>query len=362
MRRKIFCVGAWLLLFSMIIGRAESAQPMAEWINWPDSEIHPAKGTVCGMAVDRTTGDLFVVVNPYHAELWKSMDQGETFASKGTLGGLPINSYSFCADPAGKRLACFFAYPDGGGMVTDGGATLAKFSTIAPTGSVPPITIDIPKVNRNCFECGVVDWEATGKACMGMTHETHGVLVLSTDSGSTWKVLGTGFTLPVGIFDPQTLLVGNHSLQRSTDGGVTWTKVCDLPKTSLSAAYSAEGTAIIVYKGAGYLLTENGLLVTRDKGATWKAMGAPINVCSAPNKFRVSGPFFGADENHILLVGMDGVFLTVNGGANWKKVASYPSDDPGFPVHSCFAWDPVHNIVYAARSGKPALVCRLPSP
>jgi len=107
------------------------------------------------------------------------------------------------------------------------------------------------------------------------------------------------------------------------------------------------------------LATENGLLVSKDKGATWKALGAPINICNAPNKFRVSGLFFGADENHILLVGMDGVFRTADGGASWKKVAPYPSDDPGFPMHSCFAWDPVHNIVYAARSGKPALLCRL---
>ena len=209
----------------------------------------------------------------------------------------------------------------------------------------------------------MVDWEATGTACLAMTHETHGVLVLSTDSGATWKVLGKDFALPVGIFDPQTLLVGNYKigLQRSTDGGATWTKVCDLPRTSLSAAYAAEGTSIIVYKGAGYLLTENGLLVSKDKGATWTTLGAPVKTCSPPGKFRVSGPFFGADKKHILVVGMDGVFQTANGGADWKKVASYPSSDPEFPVHSCFAWDSAHNIVYAARAGKPGLLCQLPS-
>jgi len=347
----------------MIIGRAESAEPMAEWINWPDSEIHPAKGTVGGMAVDRTTGDLFAVVHPYHAELWKSTDQGKTFNKKGSLGGLPINSYSFCADPGGKRLACFFAYPDGGGMVTDGGGTLTKFGIIVPPGAEPSTPIDTSKVNKQCFDAGAVDWEATGKACLGMTHETHGVLVLSTDCGATWKILGKDFTYPVGIFDPKTLLAGNSKigLQRSTDGGSAWTKVCDLPKSSLTPAFAAEGTTIVVFKGAGYLATENGLLVSKDKGATWKALGATIIICSPPNKFNVSGPFFGADENHILLVGMDGVFQTADGGASWKKVAPYPSNDPGFPVHSCFAWDPAHNIVYAARSGKPALLCQLPS-
>jgi hypothetical protein len=344
------------------MGRAESEEPLAEWKSWPDSELHPAKGSVCGMVVDRTTGDLFAAVKPYRAELWKSTDQGKSFvALKGVIGGLPINSYSFCADPAGKRLACFFAY--GGGMVTDGGARLTKFGTIIPAEAVHCVSMDISRVNRNCFELGVVDWEATGTASLAMTHETHGVLLLSTDSGATWKVLGEDFTLPVGIFNPQTLLAGNCKigLRRSTDGGATWTKVCDLPKTSLSSAYAAEGTSIIVYRGAGYLLTENGLLLSRDKGATWTNLGAPIRICRPPNKFRASGPFFGADEKHILLVGMDGVFQTASGGANWRKVAPYPSNDPAFPPHSCFAWDPVHNIAYAARAGKPGLLCQLPS-
>ena len=347
----------------MFIGRIESAEPMAEWVNWPDSEIHPDKGNVSGVAVDRVTGDLLVIGRPYRPLVWKSTDQGKTFiAAKGSLAGLPANSYSLCMDPAGNRMACFFPR-GGGGMVTDGGATLTPFGIVIPTGTVPSTSIDVSKVNQYGLDVGVVDWGATGKACLVMTHETHGVLVLSTDSGATWKVLGKDFSFPVGIYDPQTLLVGNSKsgLQRSTDGGVTWTKVCDLPKTSLANADGANGTSIIVYKGAGYLLTENGLLVSKDKGATWTTLGAPITICSPPNKFLVSGPFFGADENHILLVGMDGVFQTVDRGASWKKVASYPSTEPNFSNRACFAWDPVCNIVYAAHNGSAPRLCQLPS-
>lgn len=362
MKRNSLYIGVWLLLCSMVVGHAESAEPMGEWKNWPDSEIHPDKGGVSGVAVDPATGDLLVIGRPYRPLVWKSTDQGKTFvAAKGSLAGLPANSYSLCMDPAGSRLACFFPR-GGGGMVTDGGATLTPFGTVIPTGTVPSTSIDVSTVNQLGLDVGVVDWGATGKACLVITHETHGVLVLSTDSGATWKVLGKDFSFPVGIFDPQTLLVGNSKigLQRSTDGGATWNKVCDLPKTSLANADSANGTSIIVYKGTGYLLTENGLLASQDKGATWKALGTPVNIGSPPNKFLVSGPFFGADENHILLVGMDGVFQTVDRGANWKKVAPYPSTELNFSNRACFAWDPVHHIVYAAHSGSAPRICQLP--
>ena len=231
MTRNKVHIGLGLLVLSMIAGRVASEEPLAEWKSWPDSELHPAKGSVCGIAVDRTTGDLFAVLKPYRAELWKSTDQGKTFVPlKGVLGGLPINSYNFCADPAGKRLACFFAY--GGGMVTDDGARLTKFGTIIPAGAVPSVSIDISGVNRRCFELGVVDWEATGTACLAMTHETHGVLVLSTDRGAHVESIGKGFCTSRRNLRPSDLArrqfqnrtATQHRRRRDVDEGVRLAK------------------------------------------------------------------------------------------------------------------------------------------
>lgn len=89
-----------------------------------------------------------------------------------------------------------------------------------------------------------------------------------------------------------------------------------------------------------------------------------MNISGTQKKFRPHGPFFGADEKHIVLVGMDGVFQTADGGAHWTKVALFPEDilhhTP--PGEESFAWDPVHNIIYACCRQVPALCSQLPPP
>ena len=55
--------------------------------------------------------------------IWKSADQGKTFAraDAGEIGGRCETSYALQFDPAGKRLACFML--DGKcAMTADGGA------------------------------------------------------------------------------------------------------------------------------------------------------------------------------------------------------------------------------------------------
>jgi len=351
MRRNNFCIYVWLVLFFIIIGRANSAEPLAEWKHWPDSNIHPEDGAVFGVAVERTTGDLFIVHKPSAkawtspAEIWKSSDQARTFSkANNTLNGVLLSSYAFSFDPSGKRMAFFLMY-GGGGMSTDGGLNWTPFASVKPRD----------------FDCGIVDWEGTGKTCLALCHESDpaGKLVLSNDSGATWQELGTGFTGPIGLFDAKTLIVGSKvgSMQRSTDGGATWTKVGDATKADRGIQ------SVVVFKGAGYLVTSQGLSVSKDKGTTWQPCGSPVNI-SGTQKFRPQGPFFGADEKQIVLVGWDGVFQTTDGGAHWTKVAPYPGDYPVPPAKGAgvgtFAWDPVHNIVYGCGRSLPTVYCQLP--
>jgi photosystem II stability/assembly factor-like uncharacterized protein len=331
-------------------GAPATADGLAQWQHWPDSDIHPSDGVVFGVAVDRTTGDLFTVhknsPNTWGgpAEIYKSTDQARTFTkATNTIIGSSLSAYHYNFDSTGKRIAFFLVgSPASGGMSIDGGVTWTPFG------------VD-PK--KRGFEGGVVDWDDTGKTCLAVCHESPTV-ALSHDAGVTWQELD-GFTSPVGIFDSKTLIVGNatdHSLQRSTDGGATWTKVGDAPVTIRKIE------SIVTFNGVGYLITPQGLLASKDKGATWQPYGKPVNISGTQNKFRPQGPFFGADEKHIVLAGTDGVFQTEDGGEHWIKVASFPAEvsahKPAF--EESFARDPVHNIIYACVRQVPALYCQIP--
>ena len=324
-----------------------AAEGLAQWNHWPDSPIHPDDGAIFGVAVDRTTGDLFIVHKISAttwggpAEIYKSTDQAKSFTkANNPITGASLSAYHYNFDSTGKRMA-FFLVAGAGGMSIDGGVNWTPFA-------VDPL--------KRGFECGVFDWDDTGKTCLAVCHESPTV-VLSHDAGATWQSL-PGFTSPVGIFDSKTLIVGDkdHSLQRSTDGGGTWSKVGDAPVTVRKIE------SIVTFKGVGYLLTPQGLLASKDKGATWEAYGKPVNISGSQNKFRPQGPFFGADEKHIVLAGTDGVFQTKDGGEHWTKVAPFPAEvlahKPAFEER--FAWDPVHNIVYVCVRQVPALYCQLP--
>jgi len=324
-------------------GSGVSSTPLAQWKHWPESDIHPDDGVVFGVAVDRITGDLFIILKPSakawggKSEIGKSTDLAKTFSkAKNTIDGALLSSYAFTFDPSGKKMAFFLMYGSGG-LSTDGGVNWTPFGSVKPKD----------------FDCGVVDWDGGGKTCLALTHEAKGLLVLSNDSGATWKELGTGFTSPVGLFDAKTLISGKgRDLQRSTDGGETWTKVGDAPQADRRIQ------SVVVLKGVGYLATEKGLLASKDKGATWVPYGNPVDISGAQKKFRPAGPFFGANEKHIVLVGLDGVFQTADGAAHWTKVAPFPeSINAG---ESSVAWDPVHNIIYGCCRKAPAVCCQLP--
>ena len=65
--------------------------------------------------------------------------------------------------------------------------------------------------------------------------------------------------------------------------------------------------------------TTNGLLVSKDKGASWQPQGAAANVWQ--------GPFFGHDEKDIVVVGKDGVFISKNAGETWTRAAGLKSKE-----------------------------------
>ena len=93
------------------------------------------------------------------------------------------------------------------------------------------------------------------------------------------------------------------------------------------------------------VVCDQGLWKSADKGATWSIGTAPVDA--------VAGPFWGKDENHMVVVGKEGFIETTDGGKSWKTAAPLPSGFGVSLVGSNYAWDPKSNIFYASNMGKP---------
>jgi hypothetical protein len=316
-----------LALTALSARTAEPAAPAAAKGQWvPISEQVTSKlkcgypGLTSGVAVDRTTGDVYMII--CDQGLWKSTDKGATFArvDGNVIGGRCETGHALNVDPNGGRLMCFIIY-GGCGSSADAGKTWHKWKD-------------------SHLDFGAVDWEATGKCFVAVRHESGGKTILSTDSGTSSKEIATGVQA-VGIFDAQTIMISKKSgLERSTDGGATWAHVSD---------ETPAGRAMVVFKGAGYWTTAKGLLVSKDKGATWAIQGTAVNASY--------GPYFGKDERQIVVAGKGGIQESTDAGATWQVAAPLPSGfadnprNPGWFLN--FAFDPVNNAFYASTMGKP---------
>ena len=88
--------------------------------------------------------------------------------------------------------------------------------------------------------------------------------------------------------------------------------------------------------------------MSRDRGATWRRWGAPVDA--------TIGPFFDPkDDNHLAVAGAKGIFETRDGAKSWTRVAPLPEnfDVPKPGWFSNIAWDPARRLFYASRMGKP---------
>jgi photosystem II stability/assembly factor-like uncharacterized protein len=266
--------------------------------------------------------------------LWRSSDQGTNWRriDDSTISGRDETGWATSADQnAPGRMASFSL--DGTAGWTVDGLRWQKFTSLG----------------RN-WDFASVDWSApVPKTIIAAKHETTppGEVYVTQDGGVTWKRLSIhlqesrGRVSMVGALSATTLLYGNgDGILRSQDAGMTWTKVSPAnPQTRIP----------VFFRGAHYLGGTNGLLVSKDLGASWEEQGAPANIWQ--------GPFFGRDEQEILVVGKDAVLRTTDAGKNWKQVASLKAKENGFLFtpnwFGCYAWDPVNRLLYASSMGNP---------
>ena len=344
MKLKNYYLVCLLVLFGSVFeSKAQS------WNNNISSALITSEGMVqgpdtyltgcSGVVANRLTGD--AIINFTLNGLWKTEDQGATYVriDGGKIGGRCENAWAIQCDQNDPKRMAVFSLDGNAGYTTDG--TNWETWTTRDRG----------------WDLGAVNWDSpSAKVIFAARHEyNNGVLELSNDGGITWKELSVKADMQwddaslggrmVGVIDSETLIYSNNNgIQRSTDQGVTWTKVSEA---------TTKNRVAVMFKGVCYVGTDKGLLVSTDKGATWAIQGDNIDV--------VQGPHFGADENTMVIVNTTGMYKSVDAGTTWKLISTlvpkpdwqqFPIDDTSW--HASYAWDPINNVCYAAAMSNQA--------
>jgi photosystem II stability/assembly factor-like uncharacterized protein len=313
--------GTWTDISSPLLARLTNSGVK---LGWP--------GGCSGVAVDRLTGA--VTIKVVGCGLWRSPDQGRTWEriDHDTVSGRDETGWATSVDQSAPTRMASFSLDGTAGWTIDGGAW-RRFTNLG----------------RN-WDFGSVDWAAAvPKTIFAARHETSpaGEVYVTADGGVTWKKLAIYLGEirdrigMVGALDATVLIYSKgDGIHRSTDSGISWTKVSEAnPQTRIP----------VLFHGAHYLGSAAGLLVSRDKGASWQPQGAAVNIWQ--------GPFFGADEKEMMVVGKDGAFLTKSAGETWTRAAGLKPKEGNYVFSpnwfGCYAWDPVNRLLYASSMGNP---------
>ncbi len=295
-------------------------------------------GGCSGVVVDRKTGA--VVIKVVGRGLWRSEDQGGHWKriDDDTISGRDETGWATNGDPNAPERVASFSLDGTAGWTTDG-IHWTRFSNLG----------------RN-WDFGSVDWASGNpQTIIAAKHETTppGEVYVTSDGGMIWKQLSIHLNgdrnrvSMVGAIDATTFIYANgDGIQRSTDGGSTWSKVSPIdPQTRIP----------VNFRGAFYLGSAKGLLVSRDKGATWQEKGGEVSFWQ--------GPFFGRDESEMMVAGKEGIFKTTDAGTTWQRVAGLKAKGDGFLFtvdwFGCYAWDPVNNFLYASAMANPVYRLKL---
>jgi uncharacterized protein (TIGR03437 family) len=139
----------------------------------------------------------------------------------------------------------------------------------------------------------------------------------TTDSGYTWSLLANSplgaFSLACDPVNPDVLYAaaarygifgrGNGAIYKTIDAGEIWIKIADLP-ISVSTFTLAANTAAV------YVGTDNGVLFSRDGGATW----TQTSVTAATDNIAVDA----TNPRIVYAASARGIFRSTDGGTTWS--------------------------------------------
>ena len=261
-----------LCLFVLIMGVAAAAEDSDEVSPWQDATGDLFAGEAAGASIWRVTtwpGQGMIIAALAKRGLWSSADGGVTWKRLGEIGKRPPDvgiGVQVIADPLEpKCLWCSGMYGFGCWRTDDGGST---FKHLGNNDHLDGIAIDFSDPQRQTLLEGL--------------HEQPRSLHLSVDGGTTWTGIGerlpegTSFsTLPI-IVDTKTFIVNTSGwgklswgIWRSTDSGASWVKTSDAGPADCALVTS---TGHIFW----HVLWNNDHVVSRDGGATWAVLSAPV--------------------------------------------------------------------------------------
>jgi photosystem II stability/assembly factor-like uncharacterized protein len=316
--------------------------------------------------------------NPPPAKVGKWVAQWTAPAARdlpGTL--LPLYSYTcvfavsanvvFAAGdiPAGdKRVGIFVRTHDGGQNWTE--------------SRIERPDMNISKINALHFINDSTGWLA------GATPKDEGVVLKTTDSGTTWEVTKVNFKqIPTAVFfvdenngwmagvpivdeddDSDEAEIGPTDLLVTSDGGKTWQPQRRLPVGLTDIHFIDPSTGWVVgQRGSIYKTTDGGRTWNSQKSELEPGEGTAIDlVGEGSKKFNISGVSFSdADNGYAAAVNLDRdqgrVLGTNNSGTAWAK--RLMSTEEGYRDVYCLnadeAWmAPSYNkyIYYTANGGR----------
>jgi photosystem II stability/assembly factor-like uncharacterized protein len=292
----------------------------------------PGFGGLCGMVVDHKTGELFVMLSD--RGIFRSADHGATWTrtSTGSWKGRSEAPGCWLLDPTAKSDTMVSA--------------LVYGSPIAVSSDRAANWNNLDAKSSHIDWCAV-DWTDPERTfVLALKHESGGLLLVSHDGGKSFAEVGKGFGAG-WVFDNKTAVVAtakskespNSRLLRTTDGGKTFQPAGDnspVGKDSVQALPKWRD-------GSLYWLTSEGLIVTRDKGATWKKIGDV--------KDGRYGPIFGKDAKHMFVLTKAGIIESTDGGATWSKPMSPPDGLKGIANLTWLDYDPKADALYMMVMG-----------
>jgi photosystem II stability/assembly factor-like uncharacterized protein len=321
--------------------QADSTQPHATQPDdaQADSEWVPVANNLVGLSTE--CGNLsfvsahpsvdMVVAGVALNGLWASVDGSDTWSKLGEGGGTSVTNRatSIVYDESDPNTWWESGIYNGPGVVktTDNGETFAALGDITHTELV---SIDMHDPQRLTM--------------LAARHDSR-LIWRSEDAGVSWQDITAGlperigFTMSVLVLDPATYLVGtkpgfdvkengNEGIYRTTNGGMSWSRVFDMPVIGRPLE-TADGTLHWLLAGG------QGMVTSRDAGETWSFAGSGPSADPAMSLIELP-------EGRIATTAANQLITSDDGGETWEPVG------PTIPFQvTGIAYAPFRNAFYA---------------
>jgi photosystem II stability/assembly factor-like uncharacterized protein len=303
----------------------------------------------------KTTGPAGMFVSTDRGDSWRQISLLPGAAGVETIAGEGV--YRLLEDPQDPRTM-YWASRDGGLFYTyDDGKTWQQAEAPLNTGFVYAVAVH-PKdkctvyATNGRFIYKTIDCNRTWTEVYRETRpdvlvssldisqfppyqvymaETNGDLFQSLDLGQSWNVVRRFKARLSKVVVDKTqegvLYVATRTkgLVRSDDGGETWTALAETME-DYSKALEFRRFFLHPYKADTlYWISQYGILVSTDRGASWEPMG----LLTAPGSVQIYGFAINPqDDNHIYYTATANnrstFYRSIDGGANWitKKLPS----------------------------------------